>query len=223
MNFLLKFKKILSEKRLIKTLKKKLYPYLKGFFYFFSLKKSRIDIFVSKVATIDKTDLPLAHRIFSAFKLMKSEQNSKSELYRPSSLWQSQINESYSFLLESYRKDDVEKFLYFLQNFGNWSKFLGVESQGLIKKYSKNILLNNFLKYEIIEGQLNLWKHFNKDRDLKDVELPKYGNQIGAVVENNFVVIGSFSNHIYASILLNYLDKKNTIMELGGGYGKLAY
>ena len=139
---------------------------------------------------------------------MKSEQNSKSELYRPSSLWQSQINESYSFLLESYRKDDVEKFLYFLQNFGNWSKFLGVESQGLIKKYSKNILLNNFLKYEIIEGQLNLWKHFNKDRDLKDVELPKYGNQIGAVVENNFVVIGSFSNHIYASILLNYLDKK---------------
>ncbi len=71
MNFLLKFKKILSEKRLIKTLKKKLYPYLKGFFYFFSLKKSRIDIFVSKVATIDKTDLPLAHRIFSAFKLMK--------------------------------------------------------------------------------------------------------------------------------------------------------
>ena len=223
MNFLLKFKKILSEKRLIKTLKKKLYPYLKGFFYFFSLKKSRIDIFVSKVATIDKTDLPLAHRIFSAFKLMKSEQNSKSELYRPSSLWQSQINESYSFLLESYRKDDVEKFLYFLQNFGNWSKFLGVESQGLIKKYSKNILLNNFLKYEIIEGQLNLWKHFNKDRDLKDVDLPKYGNQIGAVVENNFVVIGSFSNHIYASILLNYLDKKNTIMELGGGYGKLAY
>ena len=99
-------------------------------------------------------------------------------------------------MLESYRKDDVEKFLYFLQNFGNWSKFLGVESQGLIKKYSKNILLNNFLKYEIIEGQLNLWKHFNKDRDLKDVELPKYGNQIGAVVENNFVVIGSFSNHI---------------------------
>ena len=53
--------------------------------------------------------------------------------------------------------------------------------------------------------------------------MPKYGNQIGALIENKFVVIGSFSNSIYSDILLNYLDEKNTLMELGGGYGKFAY
>ena len=44
-----------------------------------------------------------------------------------------------------------------------------------------------------------------------------------ALIENKFVVIGSFSNSIYSDILLNYLDEKNTLMELGGGYGKFAY
>ena len=223
MNFLLKLKNALSEKRLIRTIKKKLYPYFKGFLYFFYLKKNQINIFISNKKPIDRSDMTLAQRIFNSFKLMKSEQTKKSELFKPSSLWQSQINESYSFLIESYKSDDVEKFLYFLQNFGNWSKFLGVESQILIKKYKKNFLLNNFLKYEIFEGQLNLWKYFNKNRDLKELEMPKYGNQIGALIENKFVVIGSFSNSIYSDILLNYLDEKNTLMELGGGYGKFAY
>ena len=223
MNLIFKFKNAFKEKRLIKTLKKKIYPYFKGFFHFFSHKKIRIEIIISQHKTIDKSDLPLAKRIFNSFKLMKDEQNHRSQLYKPSSLWQSQIDESYHFLIDSYKRDDLEQFLYFLQNFGNWSKFLGVESQGLIKKYNKNFLLNNFLKYEIFEGQLNLWKYFNKDRDVKDVALPKYGNQIGALVENNFVVIGSFSNHIYSDILKNYLEENRTIMELGGGYGKFAY
>lgn len=224
MILLLKIKNALSEKRLVRTVKKKLYPYFKGFLCMFSFKKNQIRIHISKKQIIDKTDLPLVNRIFKSYKLMKSEQTNRSALYKPSSLWQSQINDSYSFLLESYENDDIEKFLYFLQNFGNWDKYLGVEGQDLIKKYSKNLFLNKFLTNEIFEGQLNLWKFFNKNRDLKDLELPTYGNQIGALVENRFTVIGSFLDNIYAEILSNYLDKeKNTIMELGGGYGKFAY
>ena len=51
-----------------------------------------------------------------------------------------------------------------------------------------------------------------------------HGNQIGAFIEDNFVVIGSFLNQIYAQNLSNYLtNKNNKIIELGGGYGKFAY
>ena len=51
-----------------------------------------------------------------------------------------------------------------------------------------------------------------------------YGNQIGAFIGKNFVVIGSFLNQIYAQNLSNYLNnEKNTIIELGGGYGKFAF
>ena len=73
-----------------------------------------------------------------------------------------------------------------------------------------------------------MWKYFNKDKneDLEDLDIPKHGNQIGAVINNKFMVIGSFTNHIYSKILSNYLNlksEKNKILELGGGYGKLAY
>ena len=226
MDLFLKLKKVILEKRLIKTLKKKTYPYLKGFLLFFKFEKNNIKIYTSKLKKIDTKDLPLANRIFKSYKLTKSEQDTKSTVYKPSSLWQSQIDNDFSFLQEAYKNDDVEKFLFFLQNFGNWEKYLGVENQDLIKKYNKNIFLKKFLSNEIFEGQLKLWKYFNADEDLDDLNIPKHGNQIGAVIDNKFMVIGSFSNHIYSKILLNYLNlksEKNKIVELGGGYGKLAY
>ena len=226
MDLFLKLKKVILEKRLIKTFKKKTYPYLKGFLLFFKFEKNIIKIYTSKLKKIDTKDLPLANRIFKSYKLTKSEQDTKSTVYKPSSLWQSQIDNDFSFLQEAYKNDDVEKFLFFLQNFGNWEKYLGVENQDLIKKYNKNIFLKKFLSNEIFEGQLKLWKYFNADEDLDDLNIPKHGNQIGAVIDNKFMVIGSFSNHIYSKILLNYLNlksEKNKIVELGGGYGKLAY
>ncbi len=228
MNLFLKLKRIILEKRFIKTLKKKFYPYLKGFLLLFKFNDNEIKIYTSKLKKIDKKDLPLANRIFKSYKLTKSEQDAKSVVYKPSSLWQSQIDNDFSFLVEAYKNDDVEKFLFFLQNFGNWEKYLGVENQDLINKYNKNIFLKKFLSNEIFGGQFELWKYFNKDKneDLDDLDIPKYGNQIGAVINNKFMVIGSFTNHIYSKILSNYLNlksEKNKILELGGGYGKLAY
>ena len=224
MSFFFKLKKVISEKRLIKTAKRKIYPYIKGFFLIFSLKKNNIKIHISKNKKIDKIDLPLAERIFKSYKLMKSEQINKSNLYKPSSMWQNHIDQDFSYLLESCKEDDVEKFLFFLQNFGNWDRYLGIEGQDLIKKYSKNIFLNKFLSNEIFGGLLELWKFFNKDRDLKDLEMPMHGNQIGALIENKFLVVGSFLNHIYAENLSNYLqNEENKIIELGGGYGKFGY
>ena len=139
---------------------------------------------------------------------MKSEQIDKSDLYKPSSLWQSHIDKDFDFLIDSYKSNDEEKFLYFLQNFGNWNKYLGVETQDIIKKYNSNILLKNYLSEEIFGGYLELWKYFNKDVDLRELDMPRFGNQIGGLIENNFVVMGSFFNQIYATNLLNYLDNE---------------
>ena len=224
MSLILKVKKAISEKRLTKTIKKKLYLYIKGFLKIFSLNRTGIKIFVTKNKEIDKRDLPLSKRIFESYKLMKSEQIDKSDLYKPSSLWQSHIDKDFDFLIDSYKSNDEEKFLYFLQNFGNWNKYLGVETQDIIKKYNSNILLKNYLSEEIFGGYLELWKYFNKDVDLRELDMPRFGNQIGGLIENNFVVMGSFFNQIYATNLLNYLDnEKNKFFELGAGYGKLAY
>ena len=50
----------------------------------------------------------------------------------------------------------------------------------------------NFLAKEIFGGQLELWKFFNRDLEVKHFKMPMHGNQIGAFIEDNFVVIGSF-------------------------------
>ena len=224
MSFFLKLQKVIKEKRFLKAVIKKTYPYLKGLLLIFYNKKNIIKIHVANNKKVDKKDLPLAERIFKSYKLIKSEQTNKPNFYKPSSLWQNHIDEDFNILSESLKNKDIEKFLFFLQNFGNWKRYLGIADPDFIKKYSKNLLLKNFLSKEIFAGQLDLWKFFNKNSKIKDLELPMYGNQTGAFIDDKFVVLGSFMNHVYAQNLLNYLkNTKNKIIEIGGGYGKLAY
>ena len=221
-----KIKKSIDEKRFLKTIKKKLYPYIKGLLLLVSFNKNNIRIFIPKKNITDMEDLNLAKKIFESYKIMKSEQKNSPQKYKPSSLWQSHIDKDFHFLKDSYENNDINKFLFFLQNFGNWNQYLGIENQTLIKKYSKNIFLNKFLSEEIFNGQLKLWKYYNNgDTNFKKLNMPKFGNQNGAYIDNNFVVIGSFFNEIYSQIINKYLekDKHNVIADLGGGYGRLAY
>jgi putative sugar O-methyltransferase len=225
-NLFNQIRKLISEKRFIKTIKKKLYPYIKGFVLLILFRKNNFKIFIPKNNIVDKKDLPLAEKIFESYKIMKSEQKNAPAAYKPSSLWQSHIDKDFYFLKDSYENNDIEKFLFFLQNFGNWDKYLGIENQLLIKKFSKNIFLNKFLSEEIFNGQLKLWKYFNKgSKKFKNLNMPRFGNQNGAYIDNNFVVIGSFFNEIYSNIIKKYLNnnKHNIVVDLGGGYGRLGY
>ena len=140
-NLLLKVKNLIKEKRFYKAVKKKLYPYFKGFLLFFSSKSNKIEIFIPKENIIDTTDLPLAKKIFQSYKIMKSEQKNVSNFYKPSSLWQNHIDKDFKFLKNSFDNNDIEKFLFFLQNFGNWNNYLGIENQTFIKKFSRNLLI----------------------------------------------------------------------------------
>ena len=226
MNILNKIKKLIIEKRLYKTIQKKLYPYLKGLLLFIFFRKNNFEILIPANSIVDKSDVPIAERIFESYKKMKKDQLNISQKYKPSSLWQNHIDNDFSFLKKSYENDDLEKFLFFLQNFGNWDKYLGIENQTLIKKYNKNIFLKKFLSNEIFNGQMQLWKYFNKGTGkIAQLNMPRFGNQNGALIDNNFVVLGSFFNEIYSKIINKYLDKHNhnVIADLGGGYGKLAY
>ena len=204
---------------------KKIYPYYKGLTSFLSFKNSKIQIFVPKYDVFDEEDINLANRIFASFKKMKSQQLNEDALYRPSSLWQKHIDFDFKYLNESLKENDLKKFLFFLQNFGNWRNYLGIENQNFIKRCSKNFLLKKYLKEDVFNGQKIIWQYFNNKKDLTDLNMPRFGNQNGALIDKNFVVIGSFFNDIYSKIIAKYLDenKKNFIVDLGAGYGKLAY
>ena len=97
---------LLKKKFLIKTLKKKLYPYLKGFLLLLFPKKNKIKLTINKFNKIDKSEIDLAKRIFDFYKLIKKEEVSKNEIYRPSTLWQRHIDRDFKFLIESYNKNE---------------------------------------------------------------------------------------------------------------------
>ena len=93
-----KIKRAFEEKRLLKSIFKKILPYLRGFFLTFLPKKNNIRIHIPSKNIFDKNDLDLASRIFESFKLIKSEQQKKSDLYRPSSMWRDHIDNDFSFM-----------------------------------------------------------------------------------------------------------------------------
>ena len=171
-------------------------------------------------------DNDLFIRLFDFYKKMKENENDISEVIKPSSLWKSHINNDYKYLLNAYKNDNLNDFSFFLSNFGNWDNYLGIEHNILLKRYSKNFLLRNFISNEIFLKHLKIWKDFGyTSEDLSKISTPEFGNQLGAYINGNFVTIGSFFNQVIAKLLHEHIKvhDKPIICDLGGGYGKLGY
>ena len=190
------------------ALNSKITPFLKSLKYiFYSPKLNNIELHSPKYKSIslEKSEKQLVKRIFHSYKLMKEEQKKVSSLYLPSSLWEKQINQSYSYFLESYKYDDIEKFHFFLTNFGCWKQYHGVESNMLIRNSMTTFIGRRFLKNEIFNKNLENWKWINGGRKpLSVLTYPTFGNQAGAFVDNVFVGVGSVGNEFMGQCYLNF-------------------
>ena len=219
--------KAYNEKTLIKKIITKIKPYFYGMLLVILNKsKKNIKLHTPKIIEVNTLDSHLASRIFASYKKMKSDQKKTLSLFKPSAMWQLLIDRDYKILKESVETNDLNKFMFFLSNFGNWKDYLAIENNTLIKEYSKNFFLRKYLLNVVFGKQLELWKYFNNyKKDTSALNAPTHGNQIGAYIDNNFVVIGSFSNEIIASMLNNLICKlkRPVVSDLGGGYGKLAF
>lgn len=224
-NLIDKINNAFKEERLIRTLLKKIYPYLKGLLYFLTLKKNKLKIIYNQNNSASKNDSKLIQRLFNFYKKMKEDQQNINSLYVPSTLWQDHINKDFSYLNNAIKNNSIDNFDFFLQNFGNWGADFGIFDH-FTQKFSKNIFLKKYLTIELFEGQINLWKYFNQNKhEINSLNMPRFGNLNGAEYKNNFIVFGAPLNHIYSEIIKKYLhnNKKNKIIELGAGFGKLPY
>jgi putative sugar O-methyltransferase len=213
---------------MIKKILNHINAYILGMVKVISYQKNIIEI---KIKTTNKLktneyDKDLYLRLFNFYKLMKKNEVNNPEVIKPSSLWQTHINQDYKFLLDSSKNNDLESFAFFLNNFGNWDNYLGIEHNILLKRYSKNFILRSFLRNEIFLKHFMIWKDFGYSRkDLQKIATPEFGNQLGAYLDGNFVTIGSFFNQIISKILFEHIkdNKRPVICDLGGGYGKLGH
>ena len=91
-------------------------------------------------------ELEIVDRIFQSFKKMKEDQKKVAKIYLPSSMWQQQLDHSYSYFFEALQSNDLGKFHFFLSNFGAWRQYHGVESTTLITDNMKTIIGRRYLK-----------------------------------------------------------------------------
>lgn len=174
----------------------------------------------------ERCEVEIVERIFRSFKKMKADQRQQPARYVPSSLWQGQLETSYSHLAAGLRTNDIRPFHYFLANFGTWKTYHGLESNVLIRDNMTSLIRRRYLKNVIFYNQLKIWKRFyNNRKPLSALTYPTYGNQAGAYLDRMFVGTGSFFNEIYGSILSGIIHdiERPVVADLGAGYGKLAY
>ena len=226
---ILKIQNAYKQKRLLISFKYHIRMYLQYFKYlFYNPASNTFKIHAPDYIepSKDKMEVVLVDRIFNSFKKMKEDQKKVASFYVPSSLWQKQLDESYSYFADALKSNHVEKFHFFLSNFGSWKQYHGVESNVLIQKNAKSLIRRRYLINGIFYRKFKNWKWgFGHNNSISDLSYPTHGNQSGAYIDNIFVGVGSFSNEIYGSMLSGLLDdvKRPIVAELGAGYGKLAY
>lgn len=226
------FKKILkaiNEKRFLKSAVNYLKPYVVGVLISISsitFSKKKIKIYYSKNLKEESgLEDHLVQRIMNSYKKMSEDFNNCKEIYKPSTMWANHLKKDFKFVRDAADNNDFKKFKLFLNNFGVWDEYLGIEHNLLMRRLSKNFFSKKFLEVMIFGRLLKFWEIFNKEKNYSLLNQPKYGNQVGANIENNFVTIGSFFNQIISENLLNHVREleRPIISELGGGYGKLAF
>jgi hypothetical protein len=224
-----KIKKRRSEGRLFHVLKSRTMPKLQGFKYiFYDPASNNVKLHSPNYVepANDEIEMNIVKRIFHSFKKMKDNQQNVSENYLPSSLWQKHLDANYSYFTDSLQSNDIEKFHFFLSNFGSWKQYHGVESTTLIRDNMKTLIGRRYLKNVIYFNNFKKWQWiYNSRKPVSCLSYPTHGNQSGAYINKSFVGINPFFNEIYGSILSGLLDdvERPVIAELGAGYGKLAY
>jgi hypothetical protein len=157
---------------------------------------------------------------------MKDDELKAPKIYLPSSMWQEHVDNAYSYLKSGLKENDIDKFHFFLANFGTWKTYHGIEATTLIRDNMGFFLKRRYLQDNFFYKQLKMWKWFyNGLKPISALTYPTYGNQSGAFIDGVFVGVGSFFNEIYGTMLSELIRDIDhpLVAELGAGYGKLAY
>ena len=215
------------EGRLAAALASRLRPWVRGARWMLARPAAPgISLHAPDYVRPDPGERGAVERIFVAFQKMKKDQGHAPACYAPSPLWQAQLEEAFADLVGGLRDNDLERFHFFLANFGAWKTYHGLESSTFVQACARSALKRRYMEQDVFRRQLDIWTWFYNGRKPRTcLSYPTHGNQSGAYVDGVFVGVGSFFNEIYGSLLAGLIADlpRPVVAELGAGYGKLAY
>lgn len=162
-------------------------------------------------------------RIIRAFRLAKEHQKSQPKEYQVIGDWAVLVDEAHKDLTSALDKEDLPLLRQILGNFGRDKVSRGLSLSGNLPR--------SFLeKIRILHSMNRTYVIWKKMTDLPDsaLEYPKeIGNMHGIDAAGRSVMLPAFHQSYFAarigSLLREHAGRRTSVVEIGGGYGSLAY
>jgi hypothetical protein len=190
-----------------------------------SLSRYDIKLSVSSHVSPDAAERPLVERIFSAYRQAKLDQAKQDPMFLPSGGWKNVLDSSYAYLIEGLENNDLERFHYFLANFGAWEEQTGIGESWTFSKLKTSNRKRKFFEQYTMPKLMQWWETFESNgRSPSVLTIPDFGNHGAALVNGDRILPHSVFSELYARLLAGFLtSEKPVIGELGGGFGRLCY
>lgn len=180
---------------------------------------------------IQGNDQEILNRIIKAYNLAKEKQETAQSVYQVSNEWVPIYNNHMGNIMNVLQKGNIDELQKIYDNF--WRDPCSTGLHGLSSSMQKNFFgkkISNKNKKLFLSDffhRYHLWKDLlGYKYSIKDLEAPIIGNPYGLELDGAFVKAGSDCFHYYATginRMLSAKNKKTTILELGGGFGGMAY
>ena len=173
----------------------------------------------------DASERPLVERIFSAYRQAKLDQAKHDSVFLPGGGWKNVSDSAFAYLIEGAENNDIERFHYFLANFGAWEQPTGIGESWTFSKLNASDRKREHFEQRTMAQLIQWWDTFeNNGRSVSQLTIPRFGNHGGALVDGHLVLPNSIFSEFYARLLAGFLAREQPVIgELGGGFGRLCY
>ena len=169
-------------------------------------------------------------RIVDSYNKAKEVQIKSPRYYQVSNEWLPVYEKYMGSIMSAMKAKDVDKVMGIYNNFMRDNCSVGLHglpvdmfkhyfSGNITKKYKKLFVEDSLYRF-------NLWrKSIGKALGVGALDAPLIGNPYGFYIDGKFIRAGADYHHYYATIISRLIrgGGRKSVMELGGGYGGMAY
>lgn len=188
------------------------------------VNQREIKLCVNEYQTPDPAERPVVERIFAAYQRAKSDEAKQDPMFLPGGGWKNVTDSAFSYLIEGYQNNDLDRFHFFLANFGAWETPTGIGESWIFSKLRDSPQKKKHFEQHTMAQLIQWWETFeSQGRDLSALVIPSFGNQGGALVDGHLILPNSVFSDCYARLLSGLVDQPQPVLaELGGGFGRLC-
>jgi putative sugar O-methyltransferase len=179
---------------------------------------------------VAQDDSVILKRIIAAYKKAKVDQRLASEAFNVSNEWLGIYEHNLGPVMRALQNEDVGALQHMYQNFFRDACSSGLAGLpvNMAKTYFGPTIKQRYRKYLLADflHRFSLWKERTEGvYPVSVLATPDVGNPYGYMQDDTFLRAGADYQHYYAVLIRQLLNsaQKPVVVELGGGFGGLAY